>query len=246
MNKFLIITKGALIAMGMVGIADANSGASHNPFIKWTGLYAGVDAGIVFNQDRLKSQQLGFTSQDEHCNISSDYSTFSPGIQLGYMHQFINDLVAGVEAGISFNTNQKDRLRCLCPYNLNVSDSFSFKNQMQGSIKGRVGRALNWNKIVPLPYFTAGASFANVGLSYKNEGGDYYSRNTSQTGWLIGAGIEWVIGKNWSLRAEYNHVGYGNALNLQIPTVYGLEDPGGKARVTLNSNNFAVAINYWI
>lgn len=83
-------------------------------------------------------------------------------------------------------------------------------------------------------------------MSYKNEGGDYYSRNSSQTGWLIGAGIEWAIGKNWSLRAEYNHVGYGHAVNLQIPTVYDLDDPDGNARVTLNSNNFALAINYWI
>ena len=138
------------------------------------------------------------------------------------MYQFTNSFVSGIEANATFNTNQKHTLSCNSEFNPDVYDRFTFRNQLQTSIKGRVGRALNWNKNTFLPYLTAGASFANLGLTYKNEGGDYYSNTTTQAGWLIGAGIEWAFMQHWSLRAEYYYVDYGNAINLNIPSVYGL------------------------
>ncbi|TAK76434.1 MAG: porin family protein [Gammaproteobacteria bacterium] len=238
MNKLSIMIKSVMIAMGMVGIAYADN--------RWTGFYVGMDAGVVFNSVQLTSQQLGFTNPDGTCNTNSDYSTSSPGIQLGYTYQFSNDLVSGIEANVSINTNQKNTLSCVCPFNPYVSDTFTFRNQMQSAIKGRVGRALNLGKSIFLPYVTAGASFANVGLTYTNEGGDYYSNTATQAGWLIGAGIEWAFSQHWSLRAEYYYVDYGNAINLNIPSVYGLSDPNGNAQVDLSSNNVAVAINYYI
>ena len=226
-----------MITIGMVGIAHADN---------WTGYYAGGEMGFVFNNVQLKSQQLGFTNPSGNCNTSSDYSTFFPGIQLGYMYPLPYYFVSGIEGNVAFNTNQKNTLNCTCPFNPGVSDSFSFRNQMQGSIRGRVGRNMYWNQNSFLPYLTVGASFANVGLSYSNEGGDYYSKNTTQAGWLLGAGIEWAFWQNWSLRAEYFYADYGNTIKLKIPSVYGLVDPNGKARVDLSSNNIAVAINYWI
>lgn len=83
-------------------------------------------------------------------------------------------------------------------------------------------------------------------MIYKNEGGDYYSRKTTKPRWLIGAGIEWAFMQYWSLRVEYDYVDNGNAINLNLPTIYGLEDPNGHAHVDLASNNIMVAINYWI
>jgi outer membrane immunogenic protein len=246
MNKLSLIAKGFII-ISMIGKAYADNDSSyHSSLNRWKGFYAGVDAGFVFNNVQLRSHQLGFTNPSENCNTSSDFSTFFPGIQVGYTYQFPNYLVSGIEFNATFNTNQKDTLQCSCSDNPNVSDRFSFRNQMQNSIKGRVGRALNWNKNFVLPYLTAGASFANLGLTYKNEGGDYYSKNTSKTGSLIGAGIEWSFRQNWSLRAEYSYVNYGNTIKLKIPSIYGLIDPNGNARIDLNTNNILIAINYWI
>jgi len=233
-----------MITMSMIGIAYADD--SYSLLNSWTGFYAGMDAGFAFNNVQLKSQQLGFTNPSETCNTSSDFSTFFPGIQLGYMYQFPNYFVSGIEADATFNTNQKDTLSCNSNFNHNVYDRFTFKNRMQSSIKGRVGRAVNWNKKILLPYLTAGASFVNVGLTYQNEGGDYYFKNTTQAGWLIGAGIEWAFGKNWSLRAEYGYIDYGNTIKLKIPSVYKLVDPNGNARVDLSYNTVLIAINYWV
>lgn len=238
MKKISIMAKGVVIAVGMVGIAYADN--------TWTGFYAGVDAGVVVNDVQLRSQQLGFTNPGEHCNANSDFSTFFPGIQAGYKYQFPNYLVAGIEANITFNTTQKEVLHCVCPINTYVSDRFTFRYQLQNAIKGQVGRVINWNQSNVLPYVTAGASFAKVRLSYHNEGGDYYSSHVTQPGWLIGAGIEWAFLQYWSLAAEYAYLDYGNTITLNIPSVYSLRDPNGKAHVDLRSNNVVVAINYWI
>lgn len=234
------MAKCILIAIGMVELAHADLVNS------WTGFYAGVNAGLAFNNAQLRSQQLGFTDPSEHCNTNSDLSTFFPGLQLGFMHQFPNTFVAGLETNLTVNTNQNNTSSCSSVYNPNVSDRFLLRNQMQSSIKGRVGRALKWNKNDILPFITTGASIANVGLTYSNEGGDYFSKHNTQAGWLIGAGIEWAFKQNWSLRAEYSYIGYGNTIRLKIPSVYGLIDPNGNASVNLSSNNVTVSVNYWI
>jgi outer membrane immunogenic protein len=238
MKKMSMITKGMITAMSLVGIAYADNN-------NWTGFYAGADANVAFNDVQLTSHQLGFTSPSETCNMNLDFATFSPGFQLGYMYQFSNSIVPGIEINTTFNINQKQTSSCNSKFNHDVYDRFIFRDQMQTSIKGRLGWAQDWNKNI-LPYLTTGASFAHVGLAYKNEGGDDYSHSTTHIGWLIGAGIEWAFMEHWSLRTEYNFVDYGKVINLGIPTVYGLNDPNGNASVNLRSNNIMVAISYWI
>jgi outer membrane immunogenic protein len=127
-----------------------------------------------------------------------------------------------------------------------VYDRFSFRNQLQSAIKGRAGRVLNWYHHHLLPYVTAGVNIAQVELTYKNEGGDEYSKNRAKVGWLIGAGIEWAFKQHWTVRGEYFYANYGNTINLKIPSVYGLEDPNGHANLNLRSNNIVVTINYWL
>lgn len=120
------------------------------------------------------------------------------------------------------------------------------QDRLQSSIKGRLGRAIALNQSILVPYLTAGISFANVGLTYNNEGSDFYSTNIITPGWLLGAGIELGFSKNWSFQMEYSYINYGNAINMNIPSVYGLTDPNGSAHVDLSSNSISVSINYWI
>lgn len=242
MKKLSIISKSLLIAMGTVGAAYADESLINT----WTGFYVGLNAGIVFNHVQLKSQQLGFTDPSEACNTSANSSAYFPGIQLGYRYEFPNYFVTGLEVNATFNTNQNTTVRCDCASYPYVSDRFTFRNQMQSSIKAIVGHVTTWNNDLILPYITAGASMANVGLTYKNEGGDAYSNHSTHVGWLIGAGIEWAYWQNWSLRAEYYYADYGNSINLKIPRVYGLVDPNGYAEGELSTNNIVVAINYLI
>jgi len=253
MNKLSIAVKYIILVIGMVGTAgiayaDNNIFSNHSllNLNSWTGYYAGVNAGLTSNNSKLRSHHLGFLNPSGNCNASSDFSTFLSGIQLGYMYQLPNDFVSGLEANVTVNTHQKNKLTCRSLFNPNLYDRFWFKNEVQTSIKGRFGHTINWHEKILLAYLTAGVSFANLGLSYKNEGGDHYSTNNTRSGWLIGAGLEWAYKKNWSLRAEYSYGYYENAIKMQLPIVYGLVDPNGRSHVNLNSNNFVVAINYWV
>lgn len=239
MKKISLITKSMLIAMGLIGIVHADNS-------NWTGPYVGASAGIAFNNAQLTAQQLGFNNSSGSYSMNSNYYTISPGLQLGFIKQFQNSWVSGVEVNASVNDNQKNKFTSYSPFSSAVYDRFIFRNQMQTSIKGRIGRAQNWNKNLFLPYLTAGASAANVDLTYKNEGGNYYTNRATQIGWLVGAGIEWAFMSHWSLRAEYNYLDYGSIIQLGIPVVYGLEDTNGNAKVNLHSNNLGLSLNYWI
>jgi outer membrane immunogenic protein len=247
MNKLSIMVKIIMITIGTIGIAYADNEFFHHSLLNsWTGFYVGANMGIAFNHPQIKSQQLGFSDPSNTCNADSNFSTSFPGIQLGYTQQFPNYFVSGIEANASLNTHQKHIFSCISAYDAHVYDQLSLRNQLQSSIKGRLGRTLSWNNNILLPYLTTGVSFAKIGLTYKNEGGDSYTRSTIAAGWLIGAGVEWVLNQNWSLRAEYSYIDYGNAISMNIPSVYDLGDAGGGARTNLFSNNFIVSINYWI
>ena len=211
MNKLLILTKSVIIAIGMVGIVNADN--------TWTGFYAGAELGLIVNDIQLKSQHLGFTDSSETCNHDSIFFGFTPGLQLGYLYQFPNDWVTGLELGVAFNTNQNETSSCNSEFNPDVYDGFTFRNQMQTAIKGRIGHVMNWKLSTLFSYVTVGASFANAELMYKNEGGDHYSNLRTQAGWLVGLGLEWAFMQKWSLRAEYNYVNYGNSFSMTIPSV---------------------------
>lgn len=236
-NRFVMI-KSVALAMSMIVVAHAEN--------KWTGFYAGVQAGHNDNNLILKSQHLGFTKSNDNYNTSADFLVFNTGAQVGYMRQFSEYLVSGVEATLSINGEQTDTFNLSSNINPDVFDQFTFRNQMQTSVRGRMGRIIDWNKNNYLPYVIAGVSAANLGLTYKNEGGDYYSTTTTQLGWLIGAGLEWKYLQHWSLRAEYSYINYGNAVNLRISKVYNLQDPNGNAHIDLCSSNIAVLLNYWL
>lgn len=223
----------------VVPSSSPSSPSSHSA--SWTGFYAGLNGGVVFNNVDLNSNQLGFTNVSGTCDESANSSSFFPGLQLGYTWQVNAKTVLGVEGDYTYNTNQRTTLHCTCPFNSDVSDRFKFTNRQQGSIRARLGYILKEHF---LPFISAGGSFANVGLKYSNEGGDYYSTQTTKSGWLVGAGIEWEFLHNWSLRTEYSYADYGK-VNLNIPTIYGLNDPNGAGHAKLKTNTVRVAVNYW-
>lgn len=235
--------KNIFIAISLVifsNAAFAAKASSSSSFI-WTGFYGGVNGGVVFNNVKLNANQLGFTNMSGTCDDNTNFSSFFPGAQIGYAHQFASKIVLGVEGDYTYNINQSKTLDCICPFNNDVSDQFKFNNRQQASIRARLGYAWKNNLF---PFLSVGGSFADVGLRYSNEGGDHYSTQTTKAGWLAGAGIEWKFLNNWSLRADYYYADY-NRVNLNIPTVYGLNDPNGGGSARLVTNNVRVAVNYW-
>jgi outer membrane immunogenic protein len=207
----------------------------------WSGFYGGISLGGNFSSTELHSSHLGFVNPVGTCNLNSSIDSFFPGVQFGYLHQFESNVVLGVETDFTYNTQDRANILCPCPTNLVAKDRFTAKNRLQGSLRGRLGYALDHNL---LPFVSVGVSFADMGIKYDNEGGDLYNKSATQVGWLAGAGLEWGFSDNLSVRAEYFYKAYNN-LNIPIPSVYGLTDPNGGAHLNINDNTFRVALNYW-
>lgn len=249
----LSMIKSAIITLSLIGLSDASLAyassstavtVNNNTLIAlndWNGLFGGISAGGVLNDATLLSNHLGFTNATGTCNKNSNFASFSPGVQLGFAHQFDSKMVLGFEGDFTYNSNEEAIVNCTCPSFLIVSDRFVIRNQQQGSIRGRLGYALD-NHL--LPFVVVGASYADLGINYSNEGGDYYARKTSRSGLLVGGGLEWAMSKNWSVRVDYSHADYSK-LYMGIPEVYGLSDPQGGSHLSVNTNTIKGSINYW-
>jgi outer membrane immunogenic protein len=207
----------------------------------WNGFYAGFSVGGNFSSAELHSNHLGFVNPDGSCNLNSSLNSFFPGVQFGYLHQYKSNVVAGVEADFTYNTQERSNIDCPCPIGTPVQDHFRIRNTLQGSLRGRLGYALDSNL---LPFISVGISFADMGIHYDNEGGDSYSKSNTQVGWLAGAGLEWGFSENLSIRGEYYYKAY-NGLSMPIPSVYGLNDANGAGRINFNDHTVRVAVNYW-
>src|SRR6266852_4208451 len=40
--------------------------------------------------------------------------------------------------------------------------------------------------------------------------GSHFSGSENRVGWTVGTGIEWAIWNNWSIKAEYDYLDFGN------------------------------------
>jgi outer membrane immunogenic protein len=230
-----------LTLLASIAVAQ-NTGANLNSIKdNWTGFYGGFNIGGIFNDIDLKSNHFGLANPAGTCNKNSNYSSFFPGVQLGYLSQFESKFILGIEGDFTYNVNRTSNINCDCSFTSSVSDHYSIKNRSQGSVRGRLGYLV---KPHMLPFVSAGGSFADLGTAYSNEGGDKYSTTITKAGWLVGAGLEWNFFPTWSVRTEYYHVNYNN-INLSIPNIYGLYDSSGSAHVNLSSNNIRLAINHW-
>jgi len=97
--------------------------------------------------------------------------------------------------------------------------------------RGRLGYA--FDRL--LVYGTGGLAFTRLSTSFayndaSGPGQGSWTQSNTKAGWVAGAGVEWMMTKNWSVKAEYLHVhfdaitasgsitspsgpGYGNAIS---------------------------------
>jgi outer membrane immunogenic protein len=96
------------------------------------------------------------------------------------------------------------------------------------TVRGRVGVAFDQ----VLLYGTGGVAWADTKYSFSGFGLTLNDNHT-QTGWVAGAGVEWMFMPRWSLKAEYLYRRFDNL------TIFG--NSGGDS---LAVNSGEVGINY--
>ncbi|MGV3635061.1 MAG: outer membrane protein [Pseudorhodoplanes sp.] len=122
-------------------------------------------------------------------NSPANPSGIAGGIQAGYNWQ--NGIfVFGFEGDLNLS---------------NSDDTFApwqFSNPWFGTVRGRVGVAA-WNNL--LFYATGGIAFGGLQAQL-----NALEEDRSHLGWTIGAGAEYALTQNWSVKAEYLYMGFSS------------------------------------
>jgi outer membrane immunogenic protein len=222
---------------------------------KWNGFYGGVNVGYASGTNHVDSLN-GLSNT----NLVGGEGSFSPltdhisggfgGAQAGYNFQK-NRFVYGIEADIQkshitggANTNIYTNA---CEGGCSGSAPSGAQNLEQkinwfSTIRGRFGYSIE-NILL---YGTAGLALADVKADITNYSGgtntgSYLSDSRTQFGWTVGAGVEWMIYKNWILDAQYLRI----SLNKED---FHFQDNANSINL-INQNNsdfnaFKIGINY--
>jgi outer membrane immunogenic protein len=259
MNKLL------LSAAGLVAIATSASAAdlAARPYTKapppatvwvpsWTGFYLGAHGGCGWSRSSTPTNYAVDPGEiGDPVSFSSDRGEgcFGGG-QVGYNYQLSNNVVLGIEADASFGriNSSFNWTQGIAGLPGVVDDLNSWESRLTsfGTVRARLGYAAGaW-----LPYVTGGWAWGRNRLSVAcptscDNFGDPATSSDSQThyGWVVGAGLEYAISQNWSVKAEYLHLELDSKrYNIQVDFDNGV--PAGADSGRLKIDTVKAGVNY--
>ena len=231
-----------------------------DPGFDWTGFYIGGNIGYSWGQSRDTSTitntpgTILFTSADK-----TSLNGVVGGGQIGYNWQ-MQRAVFGFEADFQ-GTDEKGSRSFTCPLNTctptigfplalvlpgpAVPVTLNQKIDWFGTVRGRVGFLVDPKVLL---YATGGLAYGDVESSavIGNAGTAFGTVSNTHVGYTVGAGIEGVIGGNWTARLEYLYVDLGRVNGSFQTAIGGLG--GGvlssnySSRIT--DNVLRVGVNY--
>jgi len=154
-------------------------------YANWTGFYVGANAGYGFGKSDWTAGGV---------SVNTSPKGVLAGLTLGYNLQ-TGVWVWGAEGDIDWS-NMKGDADC------GGGVTCTTKANWFGTLRGRVGYA-GWNNL--LPYLTGGLAVA--GLKAETNPGD--TTSSTRLGWTAGAGLEYALWTNFSVKAEYLYADLG-------------------------------------
>jgi outer membrane immunogenic protein len=219
----------------------------------WAGFYVGVNGGYGWANNNTGSQVDLFVSPADHFfpAKSLDESGGFGGGQVGYNFQR-DRFVFGVEfdiqgSGISDKTaTLTSGSAAVIPVNYDQSINIDWF----GTIRGRMGYSIGST----LLYATGGFAFGGVNyktgiLAPSNGAFSNESRDSVETGYVVGGGVEYAINPAWSVKAEYQYINLGSEhLSGQIFNANGTPAIGQftKTEADVNFSTVRLGLNYHI
>lgn len=198
------------------------------PVFNWTGFYVGVNAGLGWSNG---GDATVFTPGGGVVGLSgSGGSGFAGGGQIGYNFQS-GALVYGLEADLQYADLNSDSNFAGAGFGF-LGLAGGSGGQYFGTVRARVGYAMDRT----LLYVTGGLAYGGINSSW------FGDESTDNVGWTIGAGVEYALTNNWTVRVEGLYVNLGaNDRTVALPGPGGIYtvtggsgDGGGVARVGLN------------
>ena len=263
------MAKAKISILGLLSICSTMSHSvppiAQKDSVNWQGLYAGLNVGAAIGQGNVNTTTVfsntGYfiptdipviaMAGNQNINMSAvDY-----GGQGGYNLQW-NNIVVGVEVSY-VGMNLPDSVNITSSYPV-IPASFtvnqSLKTTWLFNALPRVGYAFG-NALI---YGTGGYALTNIryntlftdNFAFATESAGI---NINQNGWAAGAGVEYKLNSNLSVRAAYLYNGFGNIAttsnNLTILTragFLGIPSNVFTHRASLNIQTINFGFNYLV
>jgi outer membrane immunogenic protein len=216
---------GSLVAIASLGLAYLGSPQRADaadwgarPLLSsdsiWTGLYGGINVGGFSASGDAQWSPLPSPAQFGAGAAPGNLSVggFATGFQGGYVVRIAPALVAGIEADFAGSHATSSALSTWTAFATNVPLAGAYAKEIRTlnwltTARGRIGYLVTPATLV---YFTGGAAWGGVsyeGASSGPVGGGGYATAVSffqtQSGYVLGGGIEFATWDRWMLRGEY-------------------------------------------
>jgi opacity protein-like surface antigen len=200
-GRFRLLFLGAM-ASWLMAVPVAADGPAR---FDWRGSYVGFHVGGA----------LGLVDVDDPYGASIYGDTVrAPGAlvggQLGYNWQR-GELVYGLEADLSWAAMYGTKT-CFAYSGDFISSNCGALTDAMGTLGGRLGWTLPFDDRT-LVYGKAGLALAHTGTGAMPSGGAGLPGGGERAwhrGWTLGAGVERAMPSNWTVKAEYAYLGFGN------------------------------------
>lgn len=167
----------------------------------WTGFYLGANVGYAWGENDISSADGGF--DQDPVGIRYDTDGVLAGVQVGYNWQR-GHFVFGLEGDVGFLGAEGDKT---------VDDNFG-ETQLgaYGVLAARLGIASDRT----LFYVKGGWALASVETNAGDlDGGevdedDVTKLDETLSGFAIGGGVEYAFSQNWTVKAEYLYLNFGD------------------------------------
>ena len=260
MKKLLLAGVATTVLAGSAFAADMAMKAAPvvAPGYDWSGLYIGGVIGGAWGRHDSSDPGLGLIGTLLNVPVvqTTDSSGFIGGIEGGDRYQF-GKLVIGWEADMVWGGVNGTSTTTFSPIGVppglfNLTRSITTNNNWTGTATSSVGIAhdrwlvygkagVAWNHTNYTDNWTGGGAIFGTFPAFSGTGSE------NRVGWTVGTGIEWAIWNNWSIKAEYDYLDFGNrtvAINGAIlpgianfPASFGMEN-------TQHVNQFKAGLNW--
>jgi outer membrane immunogenic protein len=175
------------------------------PPFTWTGCYAGGQAGGGWGQKDLNDSVGIVSAISDFTSASLSISGYMLGGQIGCDYQFASNWVVGVE-GAASGGSIGGSTSVATPDIAGDGATFKETTDLLTSVTARVG--YTWDRW--MVYAKGGAAWASDRYSAFDVLGNYdFEGLETRFGWTAGAGVEWALWNDWSLKLEYDYYGFG-------------------------------------
>ena len=232
------------------------------PPFTWTGFYVGLNAGGVWGTGNTEVNAFFPASSIYYANYNNNSlgtgaSGFIGGGQVGYNWQS-GAAVFGVEA--DFDGTSMSRSRSIVGTSFTNSfgvlpDYFTTNASQRmdwlGTVRGRVGFVATPDNRLMF-YGTGGLAYGGGSAhasvyDFDNLVGYYGSQSQTRVGWTVGAGVEYAITNNITIKGEYLYYNLGSNNNTISPLSSFPGSPIGSyitAKMTYEGSIVRAGVNY--